>query len=141
MSREARLIEAMRQGDEDALCRLIEDYTAYVGAIVWNIVKGKLDMSDAKAIVSESFYVLWCNADKARPEKLRAYLGSIARSRALNALRRAGREVSLEEDGLLLVSPGPEDEALRQTGYEALRRSLDAMPEPDRTIFIRHNGG
>ena len=138
MSQDARFIEAMRQGEEEALGRLIERYTAYVGTIVWNIVRGKLDESDARALISEVFYALWCNADKAEPDRLKAYLGSIARSKALNALRRAGREVSLEEDILQLQVPGPEDEAMRRAAYAALRRSLDALPEPDRTIFIRH---
>ncbi len=138
MSQDAQLIQAMRQGDEDALAQLIGRYTAYVGTIVWNIVKGKLDESDAKAVVSEVFYSLWCNAGKAQPGKLKAYLGSIARSRAINALRKTGRELSLEDDVLELACPGPEDEAVRQDLYAALRRCLDAMPEPDRTIFIRH---
>jgi len=138
MSREARLLEAVQRGDEEALGSLIERYTPYVGSIVWSIVKGKLDESDAKALVSEVFFLLWQNASKVQPEKLRPYLGSIARSRALNALRRAGREISLEDESLTLRSPGAETEALRRAQYEALRRSLDAMPEPDRTIFIRH---
>ncbi len=138
MSRDAVLLSALRRGDEEALGRLIEGYTPYVGTVVWNIVKGKLDESEAKAIVSEVFYSLWRNADKAQPDKLKAYLGSIARSRALNALRRSGRELALEEDLLELPVPGPEDELLRRELYAALRRCVDALPEPDRTIFIRH---
>ena len=138
MSQDAQLLQAIQSGDEEALGRLIERYTAYVGTIVWNIVKGKLDESDARAIISEVFYSLWCRADRAEPDKLKAYLSSIARSKALNALRKTGREVSLEDDRLELSSPGPEDTAVRQAEYQALRRCLDALPEPDRTIFIRH---
>lgn len=137
MSQDALLLQEIQRGDEEALGRLIERYTAYVGTIVWNIVRGKLDESDAGAIVSEVFYSLWCNAVKAEPDKLKAYLSSIARSKALNALRRAGREIPLEDDRLELSCPGPEDETLRQAEYAALRRCLDALPEPDRTIFIR----
>ena len=138
MSQDARLLQAIQRGDEEALGRLIERYTAYVGTIVWNIVRGKLDESDAGAIISEVFYSLWRNAAKAEPDKLKPYLSSIARSKALNALRKTGREVSLEDDRLELSSPGPEDDIMRQAEYAALRRCLDALPEPDRTIFIQH---
>ena len=132
------LVRAMQRGDEDALGELIERYTAYVGTVVWNIIKGKLSESDAKELVADRFFVLWQNARKVQPGKLRAYLGSIARSRALNALRKSGWDEPLEDDHIQLQTPGPEDEAMRQAEYAALRRSLDALGEPDRSIFIRH---
>lgn len=135
---EEALLRAMRHGDEAALGEIIDQYTAYVGTIVWNIVKGKMDRDDAKEIVSDSFYVLWQNAQKVQSGKLKGYLGSIARSRSLNALRRAGWDEALEDDVLTLSVPGPEDEAMRRAEYAALRRSLDALGEPDRSIFIRH---
>ena len=138
MSQEDRLVAAMRSGDEEALGQIIQTYTAYAGTIVWNIVKGKLDESEAKAILSEVFYSLWTHADAIQPGKLKAYLARIARSKALNALRRIGQDSPLEEDTLQLSVPGPEDEAVRQAEYAALRRCLETMPEPDRSIFIRH---
>ena len=133
-----RLAQRLRQGDEAALGEIIERYTAYVGAIVWNILSGKQSREDAAEVVSDSFYTLWQNAEKVQPGKLKAYLACIARSRALNALRRAKQDLPLEEDTIHLTVDGPEDEAMRRAESEALRRSLDAMGEPDRTIFIRH---
>ena len=133
------LVRAMQQGDQEALGRLIDRYTAYVTAIVWHIVQGKLDESECKALVSDSFYTLWCNARKAEPGKLKAYLGSIARSKALNALRQTGRApLPLEEDALEPTLPGPEDELTRREEIRALYRALDHLSEPDRSIFIRH---
>lgn len=133
-----RLVQKMRRGDEDALCEIIDRYSAYVGAVVWNIVGGALDASDGAEIVTMVFYTLWKNADRVRPGRLKGYLSSIARSRALEALRGAGREVSLEEDILEPELPGPEDEVQRREEYAALRRALESLPEPDYTIFIRH---
>ena len=137
-SEEERLILAMRRGDEDALGRIIAQYTAYVGAVVWNIVRSRLREDEAKEIVSDVFYILWRNAGKAEPGKLKSYLACIARSRALNALRRAGRFEPLEEDAIALSVPGPEDGAVRREEYRALRRAVDGLGEPDRTIFLRH---
>lgn len=78
---------------------------------------------------------------KRRPDRagrLKSYLGRIARNRAISALRGRREEVPLEDDVLPLPAPGPEDELLRREEYAALRRTLDALPEPDRTIFLRH---
>ncbi len=138
MTGEESLLARLREGDEAALGEIIERYTPYVGAIVWNIVRESLGPEDAQELTADVFCTLWRNADKARPEALKAYLGSIARTRALNALRRTGRELPLEDDLLAIPVPGPEDETARRELYTALRRAVDALGEPDRNIFLRH---
>ena len=136
--REALLLGRLRQGDEDALAQIIEGYTAYVGAVVWGILEGRGSREEARDLVSEVFYSLWQNAGKVRDGKLKAYLGTIARHKAINALRKGRVELELEDETLHLAVPGPEDEAMRQAEYRALREALDAMGEPDRSIFLRH---
>lgn len=135
---DAWVITAMQSGDESALGIVIDRYTAYVGTIVWNIVGGKLNEDDAKEIISETFYTLWKNRSKIQQGKLKPYLSSIARSRSLNALKHANRDVSLDDDFVGIKISGPEDDAVKREEYAALRRALDSLPEPDRTIFIRH---
>lgn len=134
---DAELVDAVRGGDEEALGRIIDRYTAYVWAIVWNIVRGKLDAADAKAIVSDVFFTLWKNAEASRPRSLKGYLSSIARSRSVDALRRRKQELPLEDDIVQIPIDGPETEAIRRAEYAALRRAVDSLPEPDRTIFLR----
>ena len=132
------LAAAMRDGDEAALASVIHRYTAYAGTIVRSIVGGRLTEADEKEILADVFYTLWKNRQKIREGKLKAYLGSIARSRALDALRSAGEAAYLEEDAVELPVSGPEDEAVRKEAYAALMKALDSLPEPDRAIFIRH---
>ena len=132
------LAEAMRDRDEAALGTVIQRYTAYAGTIVWSIVGGRLTEADAKEILSDVFYMLWKNREKIQPGKLKAYLGRIARTRALDALRRAKKDISLEEDAVEIPVSGPEDDAVRAEAYAALKDALRTLPEPDRTIFIRH---
>lgn len=134
---EAALVRAMQRGEEAALERVIELYTPYVSAIVLNIVSGILDRADAAAVVSDVFYTLWLNARKIQRGKLKGYLCSIARSKALNALRGTGRELPLDEDMISISVSSPDEEAEKREEYEALRRALGNMPEPDKTIFIR----
>jgi len=132
-----RLIEAMQAGDESALGAVIDKYTAYVGTIVWNIVSGRLQEADAKEILSDVFYTLWINRAKLRQGKLKAYLSRIARSKALDALRKAKQTISLD-DLIGLSLSGPEEDLTRAEEYAALRRALDSLPEPDYTIFVRY---
>ena len=110
------LVEAMQDGDENAMSAVIQRYTAYVGTIVWNIVGSRLNEDDTKEIVSDVFYTLWKNS----------------------ALRRAKQNVSLEADDIEIPVSGPEDEIVHAEMYAALQTALNALPEPDRTIFIRH---
>ena len=133
-----RLVEAMQDGDESALGTAIQRYTAYVGTIVWNIVGDRLNEDDTKEIVSDVFYTLWKNSARIKKGKLKAYLSSISRNRALDALRRSKREASIEEDEVEIPVSGPEDELVHAEMYAALQAALNALPEPDRTIFIRH---
>ena len=132
------LIKDMQAGDEAALGTVIDRYTAYVGTIVWNIVNGSLNEADAKEIISEVFYTLWKNSSKIHAGKLKAYLGSIARTKALDALKHAKRDVSLDDDLMELNMPGPENAVMKAEEYAALKRALARLPEPDHTIFIRH---
>ena len=132
------LVRAMQAGDEAALGAVIDQYTAYAGTIVWNIVGGVLPEADGAEILADVFYILWKNRANIRSGKLKAFLGSIARSRALDALRRAKQDVSLEDNLIAVTTAGPEDDLSRAEEYRALARAVDSLPEPDRTIFLRH---
>ena len=132
------LVEAVGRGDEAALGSIIDKYTAYVWTIVWNIVQGKLDAADAKAIVSDVFFTLWRSAETSQPANLKGYLARTARNRSIDALRQTRQALPLEEDIVQIPVDGPETEAIRQAEYAALQIAVDSLPEPDRTIFIRH---
>lgn len=134
---ENRLVKSLRAGNEAALGEIIERYTAYAATIVWNIVSGRLCEADAKEIISDTFYTLWKNREKLRSGKLKSYLGIIARSRALDALRRAKQEICLD-DIIGLSIAGPEEDVERAEEYLFLRKALESLPEPDYTIFVRY---
>ena len=133
-----RAVAALAAKDQSALGAIIDRYTAYVGTIVWNIAEGRLSRSEAEEIISDVFIALWYNADKVQKGKLKSYLAAIARRKALNALRGAKYDVSLDDDVLELPTDGPETESMKEAEYEALRYAVDDMGEPDRTVFIMH---
>ena len=134
---EERCVQALKRGDEEAFGRVIEQYTPYVGAVVSGMTGELLGREDREELVVDVFYSLWNNAAKVRPGKLKSYLAAIARNKARNALRREKQELPLEEDLLLLSPSDPERELTQAEEARCLRQALEAMPEPDRTIFIR----
>ena len=134
---EESCVLALKRGDEAALGSIINQYTQYVGAIINNIAGELLSYEDQEEIITDTFFSLWNNAGFVRPGKLKSYLASIARSKAKDALRRKNKEIQLEDDALVISASDPERELTVVEEAELLRRALDALPEPDRSIFIR----
>lgn len=135
---EKRALELLQKGDQAGLIWMIDHYTAYVGAVVWNVLGGRMSRQDAEEVTADVFLTLWRNAEKPLPGKVKGYLGSIARSRALNRLRSQGFELALEEDILSLPADGPEELYLEAERRERVRAAVQAMGMPDREIFVRY---
>lgn len=129
------LILAVRGGSEEALELLITRYSAYVHSIVWSIAAGRLSSEDVEEITAEAFFRLWKNADSVRDGKVKSFLGTIARNRAIDAARRT-RPVFPLEDTVEIPIEGPETEAVKRAEYAALKRAVDSLPDPDRKLFI-----
>ena len=80
---------------------------------------------------------LWRSAARIRPEGVRTYIAAIARNRALDALRAHRLTLPLEDDILSLPSPWPDEAVMERELIERAAAAVDAMPEPDRGIFLR----
>ena len=129
------LLKAVKNGSEDALGALIEKYSPYIHTIVWNIVRHKLCEQDAEQLTAEVFFKLWSSAASIREGSVKAYLARIARNSAIDAVRRAKPLLPLA-DTVAVPVEGPETEAVKRAEYAALKRALDGLPEPDRSLFI-----
>ena len=135
---ERTALEALRSGDESALGWFIERYAAWVATIINNMLLPKLTASDAEEAAADVFVSLWRSAARIRPEGVKAWLGAVARNRALDALRAHKFALPLEDDALTLPAPGPDETLTERELAERTRAAVDAMPEPDRGIFLRH---
>lgn len=56
---ERRLIKQLKQHDPDALSELMQQYTAYVGTIVRNILGKVLTESDVEEVTADVFVIVW----------------------------------------------------------------------------------
>lgn len=131
-------LKALQRRDENALVWFIRRYSAYVNTVLTGIAGGYLTARDMEEMASDVFLVLWKNAGRVRPGKVKAYLSGTARNIAKDRLRRLGRELPLEEDILTAEESDPVRDIERREQARLVRQALEAMGEPDREIFLRH---
>lgn len=137
--REETILRKLRSGDPAGLEALMERYIPYVSAIVWNILRDAMPREDGEEVVSDVFLAAWRQAYDLRPGSVKAWLGSVARHRAKNRLRKMGRDLPLEEDALEIPGDGdPSDDYERAVERQLVRQAVDSLPDPDREVFLRH---
>ena len=134
---ENKALERLKRGDERALEWFVKRYTPYVGAVVWAVIGGRLSVQDGEESAADVFLALWRNREKVRPGAAKSYLGAIARTRAIDRLRRASDQPELTYDELDGAVEGPEGGVLAREERRTVLAAVNAMGEPDREIFLR----
>lgn len=162
---DAELVRQMIDGSQDAFAAL---YDRHAGAVFAAAMRAGNDRWVAAEVVQETFLALWNRAELFEPSRgtLAAWLATIARNRAIDRLRAAGRrdraasfssfawtdsdDLSVAEwltaSGELIGTAGPEpgpdialsDKETRATLEDALR-SLD--PVERRVVVLAYDGG
>lgn len=135
---EQEALRRLKRRQERALMWFIQRYTPYVTTIQTRILGSLASSADLEELASDVFLVLWDKADAIEPDKVKPYLGSVARNKAKAFLRAAGRALPLEDDVLLIAGQTPEETLEARELAVFLRTALDAMDEPDREIFYRY---
>ena len=139
MLREIGILRKLRAGDPAGLEGLMEVYLPYVSVIVWNILRGTMTAEDGEEVVSDVFLAAWDQAADLRPGHVNNGLGRGAGHNGRNKLRQAGKTLPLEESVLELPDPSdPADRLTRAEEQERVRRAVEALPDGDREVFLRH---
>ena len=139
MMREAAMLRKIRAGDPAGLEGLMTAYLPYVSVIVWNILRGAMPPEDGEEVVSDVFLAAWDQATDLRAGHVKGWLGAVARNKARNKLRQAGRTLPLEENLLELPdSSDPTEGLTREEERVQVRQAVEALPETDREIFLHH---
>ena len=154
---EVTLVREVARGSEDALAALYDRHVDGVFAAAMRLTD---DRGVAEEVVQETFLALWNRAELFDPHtgSLAAWLHTIARNRAVDRLRAAGRRPTLvsltvgddDDSGATLeravgdrpvlggadLGPGPE-QALEGTELRTvLKGALDDMPDAERTVIL-----
>ena len=135
---ERRLIKQLKQHDPDALSELMQQYTAYVGTIVRNILGKVLTESDVEEVTADVFVIVWNHSKEIQQGKLRPYLATVARNCAKNRLRGYQETVGLEQAESISCCEDIEQEIDQKILAEMLQDVLDALAPKDREILVRH---
>lgn len=132
------LLELLRTQPSEGIRQAAELYGGIAKASAARILD---DSTAVEECVADTFVKLWRSAARLDPKKggLKAYIMVLARNAALDVCRKRKarpRELPLEE----LAIAGDVDmetEYSRKINLQLVRECLQALPEPDRTIFLR----
>lgn len=109
------------------------------GAVVWGIVKRYVpDTSEAEDLVQEIFTEIWKKAASFDPAIAGecTFVGMIARRRAIDFLRRRGRQPGFETlDALDALGHDPWEEVPVNWDADAVRSSVANLPAETRELF------
>ena len=136
--REEKAIQKVKNRDPDGLQALMDRYIPYVSTVVWSILRDAMTVQDAEEVVSDVFLAAWNQPDALQSGKLKQWLGAVARHKAKNALRNAGRDLPLEDDVLELPDTSPLGNLEREEEKRLVRQAVDSLGGKDREIFLRH---
>lgn len=123
-------------GDEQALAAAITQYSAYVVTVIHNRSRGLLSPEDEDELASSVFFTLWQSCRTVKAGHLRAWLGSVARNKTVDRLRKSRSEIPLDED-LAGTDDFLLEEATKQEQAQQLRAAVAQLSETDREIICR----
>jgi RNA polymerase sigma factor (sigma-70 family) len=133
---DGELVQACRRGDKRAFVEIVARHQAMVCGIALGILG---DFAASEDAAQEAFLTAWRQlGDLREPERLRGWLGQIARNAALMHLRRKRGDDTSEEDLALLVddSPGPDEAAANADEAALVRAFLARLPEAYRLPLV-----
>jgi RNA polymerase sigma factor (sigma-70 family) len=132
---DAELVRAARRGDKRAFVEIVARHQAMVCGIALAILG---DFAASEDAGQEAFLTAWRKFhDLREPERLRAWLGQIARNAALGYLRRKRGHDPLDDTmDLADESPSPDEAAANEEEAALVRDSLAKLPETYRLPLI-----
>ncbi len=80
-----QIIQLLWERNEEALSAVSQKFGRYCGLIAKNIVG---DPTDVEECMNDTLLAVWNSIPPNKPQNLRAYVGTIMRNNALNALKR-----------------------------------------------------
>ena len=135
---ERTLIQKLTRPSRGALDQAVSRYTPYVSAVLLRALAGRACREDVEELCADVFVALWTHAGQIDPDQgVRPWLAAVARNRAIDWLRRQRPAAPIPEDAPD-PAPGPEELAQRRDQSARLWAAVDALGEPDRTLFMRY---
>lgn len=129
------LLALLARDPQEGIAALLDTYGSLIRTLVGRVLRDA--PQDAEEVTADVLVAAWCHAPEltGQGRSLKAWLCVTARNMAINRWRVLRRKDELPLDETLagdwLMAP-------RKTDAEELIQALvEALPEPDRTIFLR----
>ena len=142
MVEDAELLRSYGRGDVSSLAALVRRHSVWMQALLRGLLPTAADAEDA---FQDAWVRVIRTIDSYRGGNVRAYLATIARSAAVDRMRRAGRLVSLDaEDGEGMseaeqipdASLSPSERFESKAMAEDVRQVVRALPEGPRQVLL-----
>ncbi len=133
---ESEIIAELKDGSADALCTLISQYTAYVSTIVYRII-GYNRQEDCEELTADIFIALWNNRHKVKENKVKAYIGTIARNSAYNFVRDKKEALPLDEE-ILFGDDDPQTYTEKRYTGVMLKKALSRLDPQKKELMLRY---
>lgn len=134
------LLKGLREGRQDALEAVIDQYAAYVAAVIRNQLGSTYQTADVEEIASTVFFTLWQKRSLIVTHHLRGWLSAVAKNCTRSYMRKRGpdnRTVSIED--VILVDRDRASGLLEaKERSRILKMALRELGVPDAEIFTRY---
>lgn len=130
------ILRFVKKRRQRGLAAAVEQYGAYVATIIRNVLGSSGTMEDCEELSGDVFFALWQHPDGIAPEKLKAWLGAVARNRARDLLRKRKPELPMDQDVLYLPDVAIEDQVYEKMLREQILAAVQNLSEPDKDIFL-----
>lgn len=135
---ERAVVKKLNKHSRGALDQAVNRFTPYVSAVILRTLAGRACREDVEELCADVFVALWTHADELNPEQgVRPWLAAVAKNKATDWLRTHHPAAPIPEDAPD-PSPGPEELTQRRDQSARLWAAVDALGEPDRTLFARY---
>ncbi len=138
MEKNIELVKRVLAGDNGAFREIVREYQRLVNHIVYRMVPDEWDRED---ICQDVFVKVYRNLDKFRGEsRLSTWIGRIAANRCIDFLQAKKLKIDptpIEETITLAdeSNPGPETASVQRNLTEILKKEIETIPNPYRTVL------
>ena len=127
-------LRKLRRGDPKALEALVVRCTPYISAVIRNQLGGLSTEEDVEELCANVFFTLWEKAGSLRTDRLRGWLGMVARNEARSLLRKRNLPTAPEEV-ILATGDDLEADVLQREQDRFIREAVLDMGQPDTAGF------
>ena len=138
---EKSILRKLRNRDEKAFEEIIDLYSAYITAIVRNLLSSKGTKEDVEEVVADTFIALWNTAERINYEEyssIKAYIAVIARNKAKDWLRAAKVQNLWLMDDILIIDNSIEQLIVQREQQRIIANILKQLKPSDWKIFVAY---